>query len=73
MLSAQRVKGEVEICGMSVCVKIDMKRLGLVKDDAHNRDKWRSLTTANRPTLPQCVNADVILYELRSSRDVKCY
>jgi len=28
-----------------VCVKVDMKRLGLVKDYAHNRDKWRSLTT----------------------------
>jgi len=23
-------------------VKVDTKRLGLVKDDAHNRDKWRS-------------------------------
>jgi len=35
------------------CGKVDMKRLGLVKDDAHNPDKWRSLTTGNRPTLPQ--------------------
>jgi len=35
-------------------VKIDMKRLGFVKNDAHNRDKWRSLTTENCPTLPQC-------------------
>jgi len=26
------------------CVKVDMKRFDLVKDDAHNRDKWRSLT-----------------------------
>jgi len=27
-----------------------MKRgLVLVKDDAHNRDKWRCLTTGNRP------------------------
>jgi len=27
-----------------VC-KVDMKRLGLVKDNVHNRDSWRSLTT----------------------------
>jgi len=47
-----------------------MKRLGLVKDDAHNRDKYRSLTTANRPTLPQCGNEYVILLGLHS-RDVK--
>jgi len=46
--------------------------LGLVKDDAHNRDKWRSLTTENLPTLPQCGNEAVILYKLRSS-DVKHY
>jgi len=52
------------------CVKVDMRRFCLVKDDAHNRDKWRSLTTGNRPTLPQCGNEDVILYGLRS-RDVK--
>jgi len=43
-----------------------MKRLGLVKDDAHNRDKCMSLTTGNRPTLPQCSNEGVILYALRS-------
>jgi len=47
-----------------------MKRLGLVKDDAHNRDKWRSLKSESRPTLPQCSNECVILYGLRS-RDVK--
>jgi len=34
------------------CVKVDMKRLGCVEDDAHNRDKWTSLTTGKRPTLP---------------------
>jgi len=28
-------------------VKVDLKRLGLVNDDAQNRDKWRSLTTGN--------------------------
>jgi len=52
-------------------VKIDMKRLCLVKDDAHNRDKWRGLTkSGNHPTLPQCGNEGVILYGLRSF-DVK--
>jgi len=43
-----------------------MKMLTLVKDHARNRDKWRSLTTGNRPTLPQCDNEGVILYGLRS-------
>jgi len=52
------------------CVKVDLKRLGLVKDDAHNRDKSRSLTSRNCPTLHQCGNEGVILYGLRS-RDVK--
>jgi len=52
------------------CAKVDMKKPGLVKDDAHNRDKWRSLTTGNRPTQPQCCNEGVILYGLHS-RDVK--
>jgi len=34
------------------CVKVEKKMLGLVKDDAHNREKWwRSLPTGNRPTL----------------------
>jgi len=42
-----------------------MKRLGLVKDDAHNRDKWRRLTTGNHPTLRQCGNEGVKLYGLR--------
>jgi len=43
------------------CVKFDMKRLGLVRDDAHIQDKWRSLTTGNRPTQPQSGNEGVIL------------
>jgi len=38
-------------------------------DDAHSRDKWRNLTTGNRPTLRQCDNEGVIRYGLRS-RDV---
>jgi len=37
------------------------RRLGLVKDDAHNRDKWKSLTTRNSPTLPQCGIMDCVL------------
>jgi len=47
-----------------------MKSLGLVKDDAYNRDKWRSWTYGNRPTLPRCSNVGVVFYGLRS-RDVK--
>jgi len=43
-----------------------MKRLDLVKDDAHNQDKWRSLITRNRPTQPKYCNEGVILYGLRS-------
>jgi len=35
-LRGQKVRGEVK---WNECIKIDMKRLGLVKDDAHNRDK----------------------------------
>jgi len=37
-------------------VKVDMKRLGLVKEDADKRDKWRSLKTGNHPTVPQSGN-----------------
>jgi len=43
-----------------------MKRLGLVKDDAHNPDKCRDLTTGNRPTVPKSCNEGVILYALHS-------
>jgi len=43
-----------------------VKRLGLVKDDAHNLDKWRSLTTVIRPTLSQYGNEGVILYRFNS-------
>jgi len=42
------------------CVKVDMQWLGLVKDDAHNRDEWMNLTMGNRPTLPQCGNEAVL-------------
>jgi len=43
-------------------VKVDWRRLGLVKDNVHNLDIRRSLTTKNRPTLPECGNEGVILY-----------
>jgi len=45
------------------CVKVDMKKLGLVKDNAQNRIKWRNLTTGNRPTLPQCGYEGVIFMD----------
>jgi len=51
-------------------VKFDMKRLGLFKDDANNRHKWRSLTIGIPPTLHQCGREGVNLYGLRS-RDIK--
>jgi len=53
-----------------VCEESDIKQLGLVQGDAHNRDKWWSLTTGNRPTLPHCSNKDVVLCGL-CSRYVK--
>jgi len=37
-------------------VGTSVKRLGVVENDAQNRDKGRSLTTGNRPTLPECGN-----------------
>jgi len=56
---------------LNECVKVGIKMLRLVKDDARDRDKGRSLTSENRPTLPQCDNyGGVILYGLRSC-DVK--
>jgi len=54
------------------CVKVHMKRLGLINNNAHNREKWRNLTNGNRPTLHQCGNDGVIIYGLRF-RDVKRY
>jgi len=36
------------------CVKVDIKRLGFVKEDVRNEDRWRSLTTGNRP---RCLTA----------------
>jgi len=46
-------------------MKVGIKRFGLVKDDTHIRDKWKSLTIGNRPTLPQCGNEGVVLNGLR--------
>jgi len=45
-------------------VKVDIKSPILIKDDAHNRDEWRSLTTGSRPTLPECGDEEGILYGL---------
>jgi len=50
---------------LNECVKVDMKRIDLVKDDAHIRDKW-CLITGNCPTLPLCGNEGEIFYGLRS-------
>jgi len=36
------------------CVKVDMNKLGLVKEDAQNRNRSRSLTTEIPSTQPQC-------------------
>ena len=52
------------------CVANDMKELGLRKEDAQDRTRWRGLISGNRPTLPQCGNEDSGRYHLRS-RDVK--
>jgi len=41
-------------------VNVDMKKLGLVKENDHNCDRWSILTTEKRPTLPQCSNEGVI-------------
>jgi len=61
-LEGQRLRGEIERSGTSVCVKVEMKMIGSVKDDAHNRDKWRNLTNGNLAR----GNEGVILYGLRS-------
>jgi len=68
LVEGTKIKGRV-IKTWNECVKVDMQRFGLVKDDAHIQDTWRNLNNGNRPTLPQCGNKGVILYGLRS-RDV---
>jgi len=55
---------------LNIIIEVDIKRLGSVKGDAHNRDKWRTLTTGICSTLLQCGNEAVILYGL-CSRDIK--
>jgi len=66
-VSACRLRGKKM---WNVCEKVDTKSLGLMKNDAHIRYKWRILTTINHPKLPQCGNEGVILYGLHS-RDIK--
>jgi len=52
------------------CVKIDMEWLGSVKEDAYNRDKWRSLAIGKHLNLPQCGIECAVFYKLRF-RNVK--
>jgi len=52
-LREQRVREHEEVIMWNECVNVYMKWLGLVKDDAQNRNQWRCLTSGNRPTLPQ--------------------
>jgi len=42
-------------------LKVEMKKLGLVKENARNRDRWRRFTTGNRSTLPRCGNEGGVL------------
>jgi len=42
------------------------------KEDAHNRDKGKSLTTGNCPTLPQCVDESMVVALNVDDDDVKC-
>jgi len=48
-LRRHRLRGKLEIA-WNYCVKVDMKRLGFVKEDARNGNRCRSLITGNRPT-----------------------
>jgi hypothetical protein len=52
------------------CVRDDINGLGLRKEDAQDRVRWKGVTYGNRPTLPKCGNEDVSCYGLRP-RDVK--
>jgi len=45
-------KGSVRIM-WNECLKVDMKRLGLVKEDARDQDKWKRLAIGTRSTLLQ--------------------
>jgi hypothetical protein len=47
-----------------------MKGLGLRKEDAQDRVRWKGLIYGNRPAVPQCGREDVSGYSLRP-RDVK--
>ena len=42
------------------CVKDDMRRLGLKKEDAQDRKRWRGLSLGNRLTLPQRGKEEVV-------------
>jgi len=47
---------------IQVKLKCIYNLLKFLINDAHNQDKWRSLTTGNRPPLSQCGNEGVIFY-----------
>jgi len=36
----------------SECVKVDIRKLGLIREYALIRDRWKRLTSANNSTLP---------------------
>jgi len=42
-------------------VKVDIKRLGLIKEDARIRDRLKNLISGNCPTLPQCGKEGVMM------------
>jgi len=48
------------------CMMVDTKKVGFIREDALIRDTWKSLTSGNRPTLPQGGKEAVVLYELSS-------
>jgi hypothetical protein len=44
------------------CVRDDMKGLGLRKEDAQDRVRWKGVTYGKSPRLPKCDNEDVSLH-----------
>jgi len=52
-------------------VKVDMKRRGLIREDALIPDGWRSLTTGERQTFFQSGTKDVVLCTVLCSERYK--
>jgi hypothetical protein len=44
------------------CARDDINGLGLRKEDAQDRVRWKDLTYGNRLTLPKCGRQDVCGY-----------